>query len=73
MLGNIEPTSLPPHLAYFEMCLATWNEAVMAAMDEAFHWYCLPFKAPHHHPAMFRYQMELPEPIEESGEHDIFA
>lgn len=73
MRDSIGPISLPPHYAFMEMWLATWTEAVMAASSEIFHFWCMPFAEPHHHATGYRFQMLLPEPIKEEGEHDLFA
>jgi hypothetical protein len=73
MNDSIGPISLPPHLAYLETWMATWNEAVMAATTELFHWWCMPFCEPHHHEAQYRFQMEIPEPFEDDEEQDLFA
>ena len=73
MEGKITPIVLPPHLAMCEMWMGMWCDAYSAAASEMLHWYAMPFTAPHHHEAQSRFQMEIPEPIEETGEHDLFA
>ena len=72
MPDSITSIGLPPHLAFAEMWLVTWSEAVMAASTEMFHFWYMPFCEPHHHEAQNRFQMELSELIEEE-EHDLFA
>ena len=73
MRESITPIDLPPHLAFAEMWMATWTEAMMAATTELFHWWCMPFCEPHHHEAKFPFQMEIPEPFEDDEEQDLFA
>lgn len=67
------PIELPPHLALFEAWLATWTEATKAATTEMFHWWCMPFCAPHHHEEQFPFQMEIPEPFEDDEDPELFA
>ncbi|TIX51914.1 hypothetical protein [Alteraurantiacibacter aquimixticola] len=73
MADSIEPVDLPPHLAMFETMLATWNEAMLAATDQMFRFWCMPFCAPHHHAALFPFQLEIPEPFEDDEDPDLFA
>ena len=73
MRNTLGPVDLPPALAFCETWMATCTEAWLAATDEMFRFWCMPFMPPHHHPAMFKFQMELPEPLENEKEHDLFA
>ena len=73
MKQSIGPVSLPPHLALYEMGLTMWMDTVMAANQQYLQWLAMPFAHPHAHEHSARFQMEIPEPIEASGEHDLFA
>lgn len=73
MRSTIGPVTLPPALAFFEMWVTLCNEAAMAATEEAYRFWTTPFLEPHHHPHEAAFQMEVPEPIEATGEHDLFA
>lgn len=69
MQESIGPVTLPPHLAFYEMGLTMWMETVMAANKEYLQWLATPFVAPHPHMEFFKFQMEIPEPLEIEGEH----
>lgn len=44
-----------------------------AGTTEILQWWCMPFFAPPHHHEHERFQLEMPDPIEDEGEHDLFA
>ncbi len=73
MTDSITPINLPPHLAIWEMWMATVAETMTAANSELLHWYAMPFVAPHHHDPEEHFQIDVPEPFEDDEDPDLFA
>ncbi|MBK5265081.1 MAG: hypothetical protein JJE34_07605 [Alphaproteobacteria bacterium] len=67
-----QPQVRHPMDAFFALPMMFWDAALANSNEVSQLWWSSFFRSSHHHPDGHA-QLELPEPLEAAGEHDLFA